>query len=131
MVADAERGWVVVDRNTVPVALGDVRITFAGSLEVPGKVEYIHPLHNLAVVSYRPELIGDTPVRTAEFSAVEARPGEELEVVGLKGDHTLLSQPSEVRAVIPAELPLSRTLRFREANLEAVTLVNGRTSTTA
>ena len=125
VVADAERGWVVVDRNTVPVALGDVRITFAGSLEVPGKVEYIHPLHNLAVVSYRPELIGDTPVRTAEFSAVEVRPGEELEVVGLKGDHTLLSQPSEVRAVIPAELPLSRTLRFREANLEAVTLVNG------
>jgi S1-C subfamily serine protease len=52
-------------------------------------------------------------------------PGEEVEVVGLKADHTLLSQPSEVRALIPAELPLSRTLRFREANLEAITLVNG------
>ena len=125
VIADTERGWVVVDRNTVPVALGDVRITFAGSLETPGKVEYIHPLHNLAVVSYDPALIGDTPVRAADFSAEPVNPGEEVEVVGLKADHTLLSQPSEVRALIPAELPLSRTLRFREANLEAITLVNG------
>jgi len=125
LIADAERGWVVVDRNTVPVALGDVRITFAGSLEIPGKVEYIHPLHNLAVVSYDPELIGDTPVRAAEFSTAEVQPGEELEVVGLKGDHTLLSQPAEVRAVIAANLPLSRTLRFRDSNLEGITLVNG------
>ncbi len=125
VIADAERGWVVVDRNTVPVALGDVRITFAGSLEIPGKVEYIHPLHNLAVVSYDPELIGDTPVRTADFSTEEVQPGDELEVVGMKGDHTLLSQPSEVRAVIAANLPLSRTLRFRDSNLEGITLVNG------
>ncbi len=125
VIADTERGWVVVDRNTVPVALGDVRITFAGSLETPGKVEYIHPLHNLAVVSYDPAVIGDTPVRAANFSADTVNPGEEVEVVGLKADHTLLSQPSEVRALIPAELPLSRTLRFRESNLEAITLVNG------
>lgn len=125
IIADTERGWVVVDRNTVPVAIGDVRITFAGSLEIPGRVEYIHPLHNLAVVSYDPKLIGNTPVRAAEFSVAEVLPGEMVEVVGLKGDHTLLSQPSEVRAVIAANLPISRTLRFRDSNLEGITLVNG------
>ena len=64
-------------------------------------------------------------MRAADFSAEPVNPGEEVEVVGLKADHTLLSQPSEVRALIPAELPLSRTLRFRESNLEAITLVNG------
>ncbi len=124
LVIDAARGLVVVDRNTVPVALGDVSFTFAGSLEVPGKVEFIHPLHNLAVVSYDPALIGDTPVRTAEFDTRPVRAGEQLWVVGLKGDHKLLSQASEVASVDPLLLPLSRSFRFRDSNIETISLVN-------
>ena len=86
LIIDADRGWVVVDRNTVPVAMGDVSITFAGSLEVPGRIEYIHPLHNLAVVSYDPRLIGTTPVRTATFAPVAVKPGDKLWVADINGD---------------------------------------------
>ncbi|MFL2546055.1 MAG: trypsin-like peptidase domain-containing protein [Candidatus Rariloculaceae bacterium] len=125
LIADAERGLVVVDRNTVPVAMGDVRITFAGSLEITGQVEYVHPLHNLSVVSYDPALIGDTPTRSATFATDDILPGDEFAVVGLKPDHTLSSQSSEVASVEAANFPLSRTLRFRESNMEGVTLVNG------
>ena len=42
LIVDAERGLVVTDRNTVPVAVGDVRITFAGTIEVPGQGR-VHP----------------------------------------------------------------------------------------
>jgi S1-C subfamily serine protease len=125
LIADAERGWVVVDRNTVPVAMGDVRLTFAGSLEVPGRVEYIHPLHNLAVVSYDPSLIGTTPVKAATFLPRTIAPGENVAVVGLGPDFKMLSQSSAVANVAAAAFPLSRTLRFRETNMDVVTLVNG------
>ncbi len=125
VVADADRGWVVVDRNTVPVAMGDVRITFAGSLEIPGRVEFIHPLHNLAVVSYDPALIGSTPVRSAQFVDDELAAGRGVAVVGLAPDHKVMSQASQIASVSPVNFPLSRTIRFRDTNLDAVTLVNG------
>ncbi len=124
LIVDTERGLVVVDRNTVPVAMGDVSITFAGSHEVRGKVEYIHPLHNLAVVSYDPASIGDTPVKAASFNTEPIDPGDEVWVVGLKGDHQLVHQASTVSSVDPLTMPLSRTLRFRDTNLEGIELVN-------
>lgn len=125
LIADADRGLVVVDRNTVPVAMGDVRLTFAGSLEIPGRVEYIHPLHNLAVVSYDPELTGNTPVKSAVFAPQTLLPGQSVGVVGLGPDFKVLSQTSVVATVAAADFPLSRTLRFRDTNLETIELVNG------
>lgn len=124
LIVDTERGLIVVDRNTVPIAMGDVSITFAGSLEVLGRVEYVHPLHNLAVVSYDPQTIGDTPVRAATFNTDQVEPGDQVWVVGLKGDHQLVHQASTVSSVDPMNLPLSRTMRFRDSNLEGIDLVN-------
>lgn len=122
LVVDTEKGLVVVDRNTVPEAMGDVRLTFAGSLEIRGRVEFVHPFHNLAVVSYDPLLLGDTPVHAATLISVAVTPGAELRAVGLRPDSKLVSQPVQVASVDPLVYPLSRTLRFRETNLEAISL---------
>jgi S1-C subfamily serine protease len=124
LIVDKERGYVLVDRNTVPLAIGDVTITFAGSLEVKGKVEQLHPLHNFAIVSYDPKSIGATPVKQATFTTKTLRPGDDIWVVGIKSDHQLLAQKSTVASVDPLLLPLSRTLRFRDSNIEGISLVN-------
>jgi len=124
VIVDAQRGLVAIDRNTVPLAMGDVRITFNGTVEVPGKVEFIHPLHNLALVSYDPRSIGSTPVRAATFVTKELAPGEDVWVVGERSDSKVMSQRTEVASVDPVAFPLSRTLRFRDSNLEAINLVN-------
>jgi S1-C subfamily serine protease len=124
LVVDAQRGLVVVDRNTVPVAVGDVTVTFAGTVQVPGRVVYIHPLHNYAVVAYDPKLIGTTPVKSARLTPRELAAGEPVWVVGLAGDIQLHARSTEVASIDPLELPLSRTMRFRDSNIETVQLVN-------
>jgi S1-C subfamily serine protease len=125
LIVDTERGYIVVDRNTVPEAMGDVRITFAGELEVPGRVAYIHPTHNLALVAYDPELIGDTPVKAAKLIDSTPEPGDQLWVIGLRPDNKLVYQATEVASIEPVYFPLSRTMRFRDSNLETLDLVNG------
>ncbi|MFK7886630.1 MAG: trypsin-like peptidase domain-containing protein [Gammaproteobacteria bacterium] len=124
LIVDTERGWVVVDRNTVPVALGDVTLTFAGSVEVRGRVRYVHPIHNLTVLEYDPALLGDTPLRAARLREMPGKSGDKVWVVGLKGDHRLVTQSTEVASIDPVQFPLSRTFRFRQTNLETVSLVN-------
>lgn len=124
LVVDAEQGLVVVDRNTVPVSLGDVRITFGGTLEVPATVVFVHPLHNLAIVQYDPELIGDTPVKSAKLKIRPLNAGDEVWVVGLSGDSELKSRGTVISDIDPVALPLSRTMQFRDSNLEVVQLVN-------
>ena len=125
LVVDAKHGLVVVDRNTVPVSLGDVTLTFAGTVEIPARVKYIHPLHNLAMLEYDPKLLGTTPVESAEFAPHELQPGDQVFAVGLAPDTKLKSQSAIVASLDPLALPLSRTFQFRETNLEVVNLVNG------
>ena len=124
LVVDAERGLVVVDRNTVPVSVGDVTVTFAGTVQVPGRVVYVHPLHNYAVVAYDPRLIGTTPVKAAKLAPRELAAGEQLWAVGLGADSQMRSRGTQIAGIEPLELPLSRTMRFRDSNLETVQLVN-------
>jgi len=124
LIIDAAQGLVITDRNTVPVSLGDVRLTFAGALEIPARVVYVHPLHNLAVLQYDPKLIGDTPAVAAALATEPLKPGEAVDVIGLDSSGDMQSRSTNIAEVDPLLLPLSRTVQFRDANIEAATLVN-------
>jgi hypothetical protein len=82
VVLDPVRGLVAWTATRCPVALGDVRLTFAGTIQVDGTVEYVHPLHNLAVIRYDPRQLGETPVRAVKFADRMPATGETIHVVG-------------------------------------------------
>ena len=124
LILDTARGLVITDRNTVPVSLGDVRLTFAGTLEIPGRVVYVHPLHNLAVIHYDPALIDATPVRAANLVLAPLRPGEAISVVGLDASGGVKERATAIAGVDPLLLPLSRTVAFRDSNIEVATVLN-------
>ena len=124
LIVDAQRGLVVVDRDTVPVSLGDVTVTFAGTVQVPGRVVYVDPIHNFAIVAYDPKLIGATPVRSATLKPEKLIPGQPIWVVGLGDDSQMHSRATEIASIDPLSLPLSRTMRFRDTNIETIGLVN-------
>ena len=122
VVVDNEKGLVIVDRNTVPISMGDVKLTFAGSLQIPARVEYIHPIHNIVLLSYDVDLIGNTPVQSAEFNVEKIDEGDEIWLFGLKSDHQLYTQKTNVSSIDPLMLPPS--LSFRDTNIEVINLTN-------
>lgn len=124
LIVDAKRGLVLVDRDTVPVAMGDARITFAGALQIPAKVLYLDPLHNLALLQYDPRLIGTTPVTSAVFSTHAAEPGDRVWLIGYQPDGTLTSQETRITGFEPVSFPLSRSFRFRDTNLNVLNVAS-------
>ncbi|HGG56390.1 MAG TPA: hypothetical protein ENK31_01195 [Nannocystis exedens] len=122
LIVDSRRGLILSDRAAVPVALADVRLTFAGALEIPAKIAFLHPFHNYAILSYDPALLGDTPLQSVTLGDHDPSPGESLWVVGLRRDGQLFAQRNEVATVSPLELPLPRPPRYRAANLDKILL---------
>lgn len=120
VVVDVEQGLVAVDRDTVPIALGDVMLTFEGSFELPARVVYLHPAHNLAIVQYDPALLGDTKVRSANFKSTPLDPGTSLNFIGLTRKHTKESRRVKIERLDAVSLPYPSPPRFREKNLEVV-----------
>lgn len=120
IVLDAERGWVLTDRDTVPVALGDVSLVFGGTVEVPGRVVWLHPAHNMAVVEYDPALIGDTKVEGVRLSPRPLEPGTRTWHVGLDSTHQVVERKTRISRRNPINLPVPRTPFFRQVNLDGV-----------
>jgi len=122
LIVDHKRGLVVVDRETVPIALVDLRLTFNGAVEVPGKLVYLHPERNLAVVRYDPALIGNTPVRSAKIRDADLDVGDDVWLVGLTPTERVVSRRTRIARREPVSLTLTQPPRFREANLEVASL---------
>jgi pro-apoptotic serine protease NMA111 len=124
LVVDAEQGLVLVDRNTVPVAMGDVRVVFAGAVDIPGKVLFVHPLHNMAIVQYDPGLLGDTNATSASLKNQQLESADDVWLVGIKSDHSLSVEAMAVASVDPMEFSIPKTPRFRETNLDVININN-------
>ena len=124
LVIDADEGLVLVDRNTVPVAMGDVRVIFAGALDIPGQVVFVHPLHNIAIIKYDPALLDGTPVKSATLSDRKLNSGDKIWLVGMRSDQRLQVDETRVASIDPLEFSIPSVPSFREHNLDVISLHN-------
>ncbi|MEN0067301.1 MAG: trypsin-like peptidase domain-containing protein [Myxococcota bacterium] len=121
-VIDVDRGLVLVDRDTVPVRLGQLQITFGGAHRVPGRVRYLHPVHNIAVVEYDPAHVAGIEVQAVPLAREGPEEDDTVWLVGLDGNNEVVSQKTTIEDRDHLHLQASSTPRFRDANLDGLWL---------
>ena len=67
-------------------SIGDITVTFQGSITIPAKQVYKHPIHNFSIVSYDPALLGTTPVKPAKLSSTSLVQGDSVIMVAISGE---------------------------------------------
>lgn len=113
---------IVCDRDTVPISMGDILLTFANSIIIPGKMLLLHPFYNFALLTYDPKLIGDTPVAAIEFSndEKELAQGDDVYFTAMSGDHSINSKKTTVSGISNIGTRECSPPRWRAMNVEGI-----------
>ncbi len=92
ILVDPEEGLIAVDRNTVPVALGDARVTFFGTESLFGRVVFTHPLQNVALIKVDPALLKSYPFPKINLDKGLGISRDVTKIVGFSSEGSLFSQ---------------------------------------
>ncbi|RKF54886.1 Pro-apoptotic serine protease NMA111 [Erysiphe neolycopersici] len=122
VVIDAEKGLVVVSRAIIPYDLCDITITIADSIIVEGKVVFMHPLQNYAVIKYDPSLV-DAPVQSAKLSTTHITQGASTYFVGFNQNMRIVIAQTTVTDITAVAIPANTLApRYRAVNVDAITV---------
>ncbi len=122
LVIDADKGLVVISRAIVPYDLCDISITIADSIVVEGKVVFLHPLQNYAIIQYDPKLV-DAPVLSARLSSEELAQGASTYFIGYNRIGRIVHAATTVTEIFAVTIPAnSGAPRYRAMNVDAITV---------
>ena len=122
LVVDAEKGLVIISRAIVPYDLCDISITIADSIVVEGKVVFLHPLQNYAIIQYDPKLV-DAPVLSARLSTEEITQGQPTYFIGYNRIGRIVHAATTVTETFAVTIPAnSGAPRYRAVNIDAITV---------
>ncbi|KAF2134651.1 trypsin-like serine protease [Dothidotthia symphoricarpi CBS 119687] len=122
LVVDAEQGLVLVSRAILPYDLCDIALIIADSIFVDGKVIFMHPLQNYAIIKYDPSLV-NAPVKTPKFATEFIKKGDETIFFGLNQNFRPVVAKTVVTDITTVAIPASAiTPRYRATNFDAITV---------
>ncbi|GAB7355408.1 hypothetical protein MBLNU459_g5925t1 [Dothideomycetes sp. NU459] len=122
LVIDAEKGLVIVSRAIVPYDMCDISITIADSIIVEGKIIFMHPLQNYAILQYDASLV-QAPVKSAKLATEPIKQGESTIFFGFNQNLRPVVAKTAVTDITSVAIPASTTTpRYRAVNLDAITV---------
>lgn len=122
IVIDAEKGYVLVSRMIVPHELCEILVNIAESVYIRGKVIFLHPTHNYAIIQYdTSKLMDANVVESLKFKYDGVQRGQSFHFVGYKNNNRVLSTEVKISDMTTGNIPYDyNTPRYRALNMEAI-----------
>lgn len=124
LVVDADNGLIVIDRNTVPISMGEARVTFFGAVETSATVAFLHPDHNLALLRFDPSALGDVTVPRVKFANPDTPLPNDLFRLVYRQDGTYQFNRLANLSRVSIALERPRLPRFQQLPLDAYSAAN-------
>ncbi|KNC98547.1 uncharacterized protein SPPG_06237 [Spizellomyces punctatus DAOM BR117] len=124
LVIDSTKGLVIVDKHAIPTSVGDILLTFANSIIVPGRLVYLHQVYNYAIVQYGVELLGQTFVQEATISNKPLNQGDPVFLIALTKSYQPIVRKTVVTNVRQFYVNEPIPPAYRAMNVEGIELEN-------
>lgn len=120
LVVDAEQGLVFVSRAIVPFDLGTITV-IVGEVEVFGKIVFLHPLYNYAILSYDPSLV-EAPVASVKLSTIPAKAYSKVTLVCISdNDSVRMATETTISSITNINISLiQNSPRNRAINVDSI-----------
>lgn len=122
VIVDAENGYVLVSRRFVPHDVCDIYLVFAESVDIPGKVVFLHPNLNYAIVKYDPTLV-IADIKSPKFSTKPLKRGDKSFFIGYNYRFRIVTDKVSASSVVSLNIIANNNSpRYRGTNLECILL---------
>ena len=122
LVVDADKGLVVASRAVVPHDMCDITIAIAESILIEGKVIFMHPLQNYAIIQYDTGLV-QAPVKAPILSEEPVRQGAAMTFLGFNHNFRVVVGNTTVTDITTVAVPACAAApRYRAINIDAITV---------
>lgn len=80
---------IVCDRDTVPISINVISLTFDNSLAISADLVFLHPFYNFAVLKFDPAPVIEAGIqmRAATLNDQDFQVGDQVTYVGLSGKY--------------------------------------------
>lgn len=122
VIVDAENGYILVSRRFVPHDVCDIYLVFAESVDIPGKVVFLHPNLNYGIIKYDPSLVV-ADIKSPVLADKPLKRGDKSFFIGYNYRFRIVTDDVSVSSVVSLNISANNNSpRYRGTNLECILL---------
>ncbi|KAI8380011.1 hypothetical protein EDC96DRAFT_434555 [Choanephora cucurbitarum] len=121
---------ILCDRDTVPISIGVISVTFDNSMTVSADLVFLHPFYNFAVLKFDPSPViqAGIDIKVAQLVDKEFEVGDQVTYVGMSGRNEVQVKNTTINDLTAIRTSETKPARWRAINIETFKVTDGNLS---